>query len=50
MSRESISSRRSYTPEFRREIAKRCLTGERSIREVAQDFDLGEPAVRRWVA
>jgi transposase len=43
-------SRRSYTPEFKREIAERCLTRERSIREVTRDFDLGEPAVRRWVA
>ncbi|MEV4807872.1 transposase [Nonomuraea sp. NPDC049421] len=41
--------RRSFTPEFKAEIVELCRRGDRSIREVAQDFDLTETAVRQWV-
>ena len=41
--------RRQFTPEFKAEIVERCLAGDRSIAQVAQDFDLVESAVRRWV-
>jgi transposase len=30
----------SYTPEFETEIVGRCRAGDRSIAEVARDFDL----------
>ena len=39
----------SFTPEFKAEIVERCLAGDRSIGQVARDFDLVESAVRRWV-
>ena len=46
MERSKRRDRRSYTPEF----VDRCRAGDRSISEVARDFDLTESAVRRWVA
>jgi transposase len=41
--------RRAFSPEFKAEIVERCQTGDRSIGQVARDFDLVESAVRRWV-
>jgi transposase len=41
--------RRSFTPEFKAGIVERCLAGDRSIGQVAKDFDLTETAVRAWV-
>jgi len=42
--------RRSFTPEFKAEIVERCQAGDRTIGQVARDFDLTETAVRAWVA
>ena len=42
-------SRRKFTKEFKAEIVERCREGDRSIGEIAKDFDLVESAVRRWV-
>ena len=41
--------RRSFTPEFKAEIVDACRRGDRSIGQVAKDFDLTETAVREWV-
>ena len=41
--------RRAFNPEFNAEIVERCQSGDRSIGQVARDFDLVESAVRRWV-
>src|SRR5271168_488744 len=41
--------RRSFTPEFKAEIVEHCRRGDRSIGQVARDFDLTETAVRAWV-
>jgi len=41
--------RRSFTPEFKAEIVELCQRGDRSVGEVARDFDLTETAVREWV-
>jgi transposase len=41
--------RRSFTPEFKAEIVELCQQGDRSIGQVARDFDLTETAVREWV-
>jgi transposase len=41
--------RRSFTPEFRAEIVELCQRGDRSVGQVAKDFDLTETAVREWV-
>jgi transposase len=41
--------RRSFTPEFKAEIVELCQRGDRSIGQVARDFDLTETAVREWV-
>ena len=41
--------RRSFTPEFKAEIAELCQRGDRSVGQVAKDFDLTETAVREWV-
>jgi transposase len=40
--------RRSFTPEFKADIVERCRQGDRSIGEIARDFDLTESAVREW--
>ena len=41
--------RRAFTPEFRAEIVELCQRGDRSMRQVAKDFDLTETSVRQWV-
>ena len=41
--------RRSFTPEFKSEIVELCHPEDRSVRQVAMDFDLTETAVREWV-
>ena len=41
--------RRSFTPEFKAEIIELCQRGDRSVGQVAKDFDLSETAVREWV-
>lgn len=41
--------RRSFTPEFKTEIVEHCRRGDRTIAQVARDFDLTESAVRKWV-
>ena len=41
--------RRSFTPEFKAEIVELCQRGDRTVRQVSQDFDLTETAVRDWV-
>ena len=46
---EKPRRRRAFTPEFKAEIVERCLAGDRSVGQVARDFDLVESAVRRWV-
>jgi transposase len=41
--------RRSFTTEFKADIVERCRRGDRSIGQVARDFDLTETAVRTSV-
>mgnify|MGYP002622885610 CR=1 FL=1 len=41
--------RRVFTPEFKAEIVEVCRRGNRTIGQVAKDFDLTETAVRDWV-
>ena len=49
MERKKPCPRRSFTPEFKAEIVELCQRGDRSIGQVARDFDLTETAVRAWV-
>ena len=42
-------ARRSFTAQFKAEIVELCQGGDRSMRQVARDFDLTETAVREWV-
>ena len=46
MERKKPRPRRSFTPEFKAEIVELCRRGDRSIGQVARDFDLTETAVR----
>jgi len=46
MERNKRRDRRSYTPEFKSEIVDRCRAGDRTIAEVARDFDLTVSAAR----
>ena len=50
MGRKEPRRRRSFTPEFKAEIVERCRAGDRTIGQVARDFDLTETAVRAWAA
>jgi transposase len=47
--RKKTRPRRSFTTEFKAEIVECCQRGDRSIGQVARDFDLTETAVREWV-
>jgi transposase len=49
MERSKKRNRRSFTPEFKADIVDRCRIGDRTIGQVARDFDLTESAVRNWV-
>jgi transposase len=40
---------RAFTPEFKAEIVDVCRRGDRSVGQVAKDFDLTETAVRDWL-
>lgn len=47
--RKQPRPRRAFTPEFKAEIVACCQRGDRSVGQVARDFDLTETAVREWV-
>ena len=47
--RKKPRPRRSFTAEFKADIVERCQRGDRTIGQVARDFDLTETAVREWV-
>ena len=49
MERKKPRPRRSFTPEFKAEIVELCRRGDRTIGQVARDYDLTETAVREWV-
>ena len=49
MGKKRPRRRRSFTPEYKAEIVDACRRGDRSIGQVAHDFDLTETAVRAWV-
>jgi transposase len=49
MGRKKRRPRRSFTPELKAEIVELCQRGDRSVRQIAIDFDLTETAVRQWV-
>lgn len=42
--------RRQFTAEFKADAVRLCRAGDRSIGQVAKDLDLGETALRAWVA
>lgn len=48
-SKRTTRPRRAFTSEFKAEIVELCRRGDRSIGQVARDFDLTETAVREWV-
>jgi transposase len=49
MGKKKPRPRRSFTPEFKAEIVELCQRGERSVGQIAKDFDLTETAVREWL-
>ena len=49
MGRKKPRPRRSFTPELKAEIVELCQRRDRSVGQVARDFDLTETAVREWV-
>ncbi|MEV7045561.1 transposase [Amycolatopsis sp. NPDC051061] len=49
MGKKKPRPRRLFMREFKAEIVELCQCGERSVGQVAKDFDLTETAVRAWV-
>ena len=49
MGKKPRRHRRAFRPEFKAEIVELCQRGDRSVAQVARDFDLTEIAVREWV-
>jgi transposase len=49
MGKKRPRPRRSFTAEFKAEIVELCQRGDRTIGQVARDFELTETAVRAWV-
>ncbi|WP_170208491.1 transposase [Micromonospora pisi] len=49
MGKKPRRPRRAFTPEFKAEIVEVCRRGDRTVGQVAKDFDLTETAVRDWV-
>jgi transposase len=49
MGKKPRRHRRAFTAEFKAEIVELCQRGDRSVGQVARDFDLTETAVREWV-
>jgi transposase len=49
MERKQPRPRRAFSEEFKADIVERCLKGDRSVNQVAHDFDLTVSAVRGWV-
>jgi transposase len=49
MGRKKPRPRRSFTAEFKAEIVELCQRGDRSVGQIAKDFDLTETAVREWL-
>ncbi|SDJ66615.1 transposase, partial [Nonomuraea jiangxiensis] len=49
MGKKKPRPRRSFTREFKAEIVELCQRGDRSVGQVARDFDLTETAVRQWI-
>ncbi|MGW7687277.1 transposase [Kribbella sp. NPDC054772] len=49
MGKKKPRPRRRFTPEFKAEIVELCQRGDRSIGQIAKDFDLTETGVREWV-
>jgi transposase len=43
-------TRRSFTPEFKVEAARRVIDGGRSVAEVARELNVHENLLRKWVA
>lgn len=41
--------RRAFTPEFKAEAVRLCRVGDRTIKQVSDDLDLTETALRAWV-
>jgi transposase len=50
MERSKRRPRRSFTSEFKADLVERYQAGDRSIAQVARDFDLTETALRRGLA
>jgi transposase len=49
MARKKPRARHSFTPEFKADIVAARGRGDRTVGQVAKDFDLTETAVRAWV-
>jgi transposase len=49
MGKKRPRPRRSFTAEFKAEIVELCQRGDRTVGQIARDFDLTETAVRAWV-
>lgn len=42
--------RRTFTEEYKTEVVQLCLSGEKSIAQVARELGIARQVVQRWVA
>jgi transposase len=45
-----LCGRRSFTDEYKAEVVKRIVSGQKTAGQLARELDLTESAVRGWVA
>lgn len=43
-------ARRKFTEEFKRKAVELTRTSSKSVAQIAKDIDVGETALRRWIA
>ena len=43
------ATRRSYSATYKTQVVERFLAGDKTVAEVADEFGLREPTVRRWI-
>jgi transposase len=47
--RKARRARRAFSAEFKADAVRVCKVGDRTVRQVAEDLDLTETALREWV-
>ena len=43
-----MSERRKFTPEFKLEVVRQLVEGEKSVRQLSQELDIRRALLQRW--